>query len=57
MIPCIDEETMACYIEGLLSKEEMKQVEKHVAICDRCREIVEVTRKIKNEENASNFGK
>lgn len=55
MTPCIDEETMACYIDGLLSEEEIKQVEKHIAICDRCKEIVEVTRKIKNQEDASNF--
>lgn len=57
MSPCIDEETMACYIDGLLSKEEIKQVEKHIAICDRCKEIAEVTRKIKNQEDASNFEK
>ena len=45
--PCIDEETMACYIDGLLSEEEIKQVEKHIATCDRCKEIIEITRKIK----------
>ena len=45
---CTDEETMACYIDGLLSEEEIKQVGKHIAACDRYKEIVEVTRKIKN---------
>lgn len=55
MTPCIDEETMACYIDGLLSEEEINQVEKHIATCDRCKEIVEVTRKIKNQEDAANF--
>jgi len=55
MTTCIDEETMACYIDGLLSEEEIKQVEEHIAICDRCKEIVEVTRKIKNQEDASNL--
>jgi len=50
--PCIDEETMACYIDGLLSEEEIKQVENHIAICDRCKEIAEVSRKIKNQEGA-----
>lgn len=55
MNPCIDEETMACYIEGLLSEEGIKQVEKHTANCCRCREIAEVTSKIKNQEGISNF--
>ncbi len=55
MFHCIDEETMACYIDGLLPEEEIKQVEKHISACDRCKEIVEVARKIKNQEDASNF--
>ncbi len=49
--PCIDEETMACYVEGLLSEAEIKLVEKHTAICERCKEIAELTKKIKNEED------
>jgi anti-sigma factor RsiW len=48
MSSCIDEETMACYIDGLLSKKEIKQVEKHIATCDRCKAIVKITKKIKN---------
>lgn len=55
MTPCIDEETMACYIDGLLLKEELKQVENHIASCDRCKEIVEITSKFKNSEDTSNF--
>ena len=50
MTLCPDEETMACYIDGLLSKEEAEEVDKHLVICDRCKEIVEVTRKIKEKE-------
>jgi len=53
MAPCIDEETMACYIDGLLSKKEIKQVEKHVALCERCKEIVGISRKIKDREEHS----
>ena len=52
---CIDEEVMACYIDGLLSEEEIKRVENHAAICDRCRECINISRKIKNQEDASNF--
>ena len=55
MTPCIDEETMACYIDGLLSEEEIKQVEKHIAICDRCKEIAEISREIKKQQDAGNF--
>jgi len=46
MTPCPNEETMACYIDGLLPKEEKEQVEKHIQACDRCKEIAEVTKKI-----------
>jgi len=48
MTPCYNEETIACYIDGLLSKEEIEQVEKHIQACDRCNEIAEVTRKMMN---------
>ena len=51
MTPCPTEETIACYIDGLLSKEEKEQVEKHIGACDRCEEIVEVTRKIAGARN------
>ena len=51
---CPTEETMACYIDDLLSKEEIEQVEKHIQACDRCREIVEVTRKIGEGEELKN---
>ncbi len=55
MFDCIDEETMVCYIDGLLSEEEMEQVEKHIAICDKCKEVVDISRKIKNQESNPNF--
>lgn len=55
MTLCIDEETLACCIEGLLSEEEIKQVQEHIATCDRCKEIVDISRKIKNQEDAANF--
>jgi hypothetical protein len=37
---------MACYIDGLLSNDEIRQIEKHLLDCDRCREEVEVTKKV-----------
>ena len=57
MAQCVNEEAMACYIDGLLFEEEIKQVEKHITICDKCKEIVEVTRKIKNQKDIFNFRK
>jgi anti-sigma factor RsiW len=46
MANCPDENDIVCYIDGLLPNGEVKQLEKHLLGCDRCREIVEVTRKI-----------
>ena len=44
MLNCPNEEDMACSIDGLLSTEEVKQIEEHLLSCAWCREIVEVTR-------------
>lgn len=46
MINCPDEEDMVCYIDGLLSEVEVKQIEKHLLGCDRCWEIVVVSKKV-----------
>jgi len=46
MANCPDDNDMACYIDGLLSDNEARQLEKHLLDCDRCREEVEVTREI-----------
>lgn len=46
---CPNEEDMACYIDGLLLEDEVRRLEKHLFECDRCREIIEVTRKIIEE--------
>jgi anti-sigma factor RsiW len=54
-ISCVDEETMACYIDGLLLEKEIKQVAKHIAICDKCKKIVGISKKIKHQEDTSNF--
>lgn len=43
---CPDDNDMACYIDGLLPEVEVKQMEKHLLGCDRCREIVLVSKKV-----------
>ena len=43
---------MVCYIDGLLPEGEVKQLERHLLGCDRCREAVEVTRKVIDQEKA-----
>lgn len=49
---CPDEETMACYVEELLELGEKEWIERHFAQCQRCREIVEVTKMVwRNEKN------
>ena len=54
MVICPDDNDMACYIDGLLSEDEVRQLERHLLGCDRCREIVGVTRKIKDQEKDLN---
>ncbi len=46
MANCPEGNDMACYIDGLLPDDEVRQLERHLLGCSRCLEIVEVTRKI-----------
>jgi len=46
MAICPDDNDMACYVDGLLPNDGARQLERHLLGCDRCREIVAVTRKI-----------
>lgn len=50
MANCLEDNDMACYIDGLLPDDEIRQLERHLFDCDRCREIVGVTRKIMEAE-------
>jgi len=46
MAICPDDNDMACYIDGLLSEAEIRRLERHLLGCARCREEVEVTKKV-----------
>ena len=46
---CPDGDTMVDYIEGLLSQERVKQVKKHLAVCQVCREVTKDAIRIKKE--------
>ena len=46
MVICPDDNDMACYIDGLLPDDEVRQLERHLLVCDRCREEVEITKKV-----------
>ena len=46
MANCPDDNDMACYIDGLLYDDEVSQLERHLLDCDRCREKVEVIKKV-----------
>jgi hypothetical protein len=37
---CPDEETLACFIDGLLNKKEQNKLKTHLLKCDRCMEAV-----------------
>ncbi|MEW6008224.1 MAG: zf-HC2 domain-containing protein [Candidatus Omnitrophota bacterium] len=37
---CPDEETLACFVEGLLSRKERNRIIKHLLGCDRCLEYL-----------------
>ncbi|MCX5693692.1 MAG: hypothetical protein NT014_00935 [Candidatus Omnitrophica bacterium] len=54
MAICPDENYMACYIDKLLSKSEAGQLERHLLVCTRCQEIVEVARKVEDQEKGLN---
>lgn len=38
--PCLDEETLICYLEERLAKPEVEEVEKHLSLCSKCNEYV-----------------
>jgi len=46
MAICPDENDVACYVDGLSPDDEVRQLERHLFGCDKCREIVEVTKKV-----------
>ena len=50
MVICPDDNDMACYIDRLLPDDEVKLLEEHIEGCERCREIVEITKKIEDQE-------
>lgn len=39
-ILCLDEETLACFVDRLLIKRERRRVIKHLLKCERCLECV-----------------
>jgi hypothetical protein len=46
---CPDEETLACYLDNLLSGTEKENVEEHFIECDKCLQLVIFLHKLKNE--------
>ncbi len=54
--PCIDEETLACFSEGKLSKSETKKIQKHLVSCHRCAEIVSLfCQRLEEEKEVPEF--
>lgn len=54
--PCPEEETLACFCEGRLSKDESKRVQEHLAACSRCTETVSLfCQKIEEQREVPGF--
>jgi hypothetical protein len=45
--PCPDEETLACFVDDLLNREERDNIIEHLLRCDRCTEKVLLAIKIR----------
>ena len=39
---CPDEETLACYLDGLLEQREAEEIERHLLVCDDCLEQIKI---------------
>ncbi|MFX0197689.1 MAG: DUF4384 domain-containing protein [Candidatus Hodarchaeota archaeon] len=51
--PCLDEETLVCYLEGRLNEKERDKVEAHLAACSSCcKQVIAMNRVIHAEEDA-----
>ena len=50
MSSCPDDNDMVCYFEGLLSEDEVEQLEEHFVGCERCREVVAITKQIMSQD-------
>lgn len=44
---CPDEETLACFIDGLLNKKEQNKLKNHLLKCDRCMEAAALAIKMR----------
>ena len=48
--PCPDEATIAGYVDNLLQPDERDAVDKHLANCEGCREIVKLCYQMRDEQ-------
>ena len=48
-----EEEVLTCLIDGILGDKKSKQIQEHLAICNRCKEVVDAKKKMKQEKNNS----
>lgn len=54
--PCPDEETMVCFGEGRLSKEDSAKLQKHLLSCERCAQVLSLYNiKIEKEQIVPEF--
>lgn len=48
---CPDEETLACFVDGILAGKELKEFNVHLEKCNCCREIIELTQAVLRENS------
>jgi hypothetical protein len=51
MTNCPDDNDMACYFDDLLPDNELGQLEKHFVGCERCSEVVAITKQIMSQKS------
>lgn len=48
---CHDDITLACYVDGILEKDKNEKVERHLASCNNCLDLLVLQSKIRQEES------
>jgi len=47
---CPDDSDIACYFDGILPEDKVGQLEEHFVECERCKEVMAITKKIISQE-------
>ena len=48
---CPADEVLACLIDGILGDKRSEKVKQHLAMCNKCKDVVETKKKAKQESD------